>query len=141
MGQKRTPNSEETSPRGAGAFFSVWGYPQDNKAKAHEASQSAGPDANSPGTDDLECPTMATDGSGEVVVTESQLVWREVKECLSSEDFDKAVQLCNTGEAREYSYLCLLVLWHRRDKRALAPAHSGRRRMHEAPLLFQRNAC
>lgn len=34
-----------------------------------------------------------------MVVPESQLVWREVKECLVSENFDKAVQLCNTGEA------------------------------------------
>lgn len=46
---------------------------------------------------------MEVDGTGEVVVTESQLVWREVKECLGREDFDKAVQLCNTGEGTSLS--------------------------------------
>lgn len=46
---------------------------------------------------------MATNGGEEVVVTESQLVWREVKECLVSENFDKAVQLCNTGEGEHIS--------------------------------------
>lgn len=40
---------------------------------------------------------MAADGVGEVVATESQLVWREVKECLGRENFDEAVQLCNKG--------------------------------------------
>eukprot|EP00752_Nemacystus_decipiens_P006033 g5448.t1 len=43
---------------------------------------------------------MAADGTGSVVVTESQLVWRQVKECLDNENFDKAVQLCNAVRSK-----------------------------------------
>lgn len=43
---------------------------------------------------------MAGDGEGEVVVSESQMIWREMKECLQNEAFEKAVQLCNTGDER-----------------------------------------
>lgn len=49
---------------------------------------------------------MEVDKAEEVVLTESQKVWREVKECLGSEDFDKAIQLCNTGETNTL-LLCL----------------------------------
>lgn len=35
---------------------------------------------------------------GEVVVTESQTVWRDVQEKLREEDFEKAIQLCNKSE-------------------------------------------
>lgn len=41
---------------------------------------------------------MDVDRVEEVVLTDSQKVWREVKDCLGSEDYDKAIQLCNTGE-------------------------------------------
>lgn len=41
---------------------------------------------------------MQADGEGDGVVTESQKVWREVQESLRNEDFEKAIQLCNTGK-------------------------------------------
>lgn len=34
------------------------------------------------------------------MVTDSQKVWREVQESLRNEDFEKAVQLCNTSVCR-----------------------------------------
>lgn len=91
---------------------------------------------------------MATDGAGEVIVTKSQLIWREVKECLGNEDFDKAVQLCNSGE-RVRAHLCLLVrlvcvfcflavervTWRR--EKSLDPLHSGSSCIHKASLPLQ----
>lgn len=40
---------------------------------------------------------MEVDGAGEVAVTESQKNWRGVQDSLRNEDFEKAIQLCNTG--------------------------------------------
>lgn len=45
---------------------------------------------------------MEIDGqekASEVVLTESQTVWRDVQEKLREEDFEKAIQLCNKSEA------------------------------------------
>lgn len=52
----------------------------------------------------LAAEAMEVDGVAEVVVTESQRVWREVRACLHNEDFDKAVQLCNTGDTIQPTY-------------------------------------
>lgn len=38
------------------------------------------------------------------MVTESQKVWREVQESLRNEDFEKAIQLCNTSVFDSYEY-------------------------------------
>ncbi|CAN0220394.1 unnamed protein product, partial [Scytosiphon promiscuus] len=43
---------------------------------------------------------MDVDRAEEVVLTDSQKVWREVKDCLGSGDFDKAIQLCNTVRSK-----------------------------------------
>lgn len=66
--------------------------------------------------------TMEIDGQdnfSEVVVTESQTVWRDVQEKLREEDFEKAIQLCNKSEATIVSRVVRLLhalqpeLYHR----------------------------
>lgn len=57
--------------------------------------------------------TMELDGQdnfSEVVVTESQTVWRDVQENLREEDFEKAIQLCNKSEATIVSRVVRLLL-------------------------------
>ncbi|CAM9329917.1 unnamed protein product [Ascophyllum nodosum] len=43
---------------------------------------------------------MDADGMEESVLTPSQKVWRRVQECLRNEDFDKAIQLCNSVRSK-----------------------------------------
>ncbi|CAM9537632.1 unnamed protein product [Ectocarpus sp. 6 AP-2014] len=86
---------------------------------------------------------MEVDGVAEVVVTESQRVWREVRACLQNEDFDKAVQLCNTVRSKSPDDIdairvkCLCLIHQDKYDKALQSA-SGK---HKVVLSPERAYC
>ncbi|CAN0225353.1 unnamed protein product [Pylaiella littoralis] len=86
---------------------------------------------------------MEVDGAGEVVVTESQKIWREVKECLRKEDFDTAIQRCNAVRSKSPDDLdairvkCLCLIHQDKYDKALQSA-SGK---HKALLSPERAYC
>ncbi|CAM9427818.1 unnamed protein product [Laminaria digitata] len=86
---------------------------------------------------------MQTSGEGDVVVTESQKVWREVQEFLRNEDFEKAIQLCNTIRSKSPDDLdairtkCLCLINQDKYEKALQSS-SGK---HKAVLSPERAYC